>query len=709
MQFYPNNALEQLEFHKVKEWLLGYAKTFLAKKKIENLLPDIEYDAIEKNLFQTQEYTNLLRAGLYIPNQFSYNISPELKLLSAPGATLGGEQFLQIKSLALNADSIFRWFGAERRESFPYLALVLNEVYYEKEIVGTIDEVLEDNGQVKDSASEDLKKIRLSLFKRRNEQRRIFERLLSKFQKQGYVANIEESFINGRRVIAVMAEQKRTVKGIMHGESDSRKTTFIEPEETIEINNEIYELEYQEKKEVERILKLLTATLSAYYELLAQYFRINGQFDFIYAKAKIAIDYNGHMPMLEKQSVAELVEARHPLLLRYNNSQQKPTIPFTLALNQQQRILIISGPNAGGKTVTLKTLGLLQIMLQCGLLMPARPESKMGVFKKLFIHIGDTQSLEFELSTYSSHLKHMKHFLEEANGRTMFMIDELGGGSDPNLGSAFAEVILEELAHKHAIGIVTTHYLNLKLMANNNKGIINAAMGFDEKKLEPLYKLLVGKPGSSYTFAIAERIGLKTELIERAKNKVDNNHFKLDKLLNRTEQDLKFIEQKEKKLNATLSQNEQLKKQLSDKVTKEKHEQQVNLLKEQNKIKEEQLAYLKETERKLKAMAQEWKKTDDNKRPQLMKQFEAILFNKKESEKQTTVLQKKLDKKYEELKEPIAVGKKVKLIRNHQVGIVESIKGKIIVVKIGAIPMQLQAEQLVVVKEKEKEKEKNNK
>ena len=339
--------------------------------------------------------------------------------------------------------------------------------------------------------------------------------------------------MNGRRVVAVFAEQKRTVKGILHGESDSRRTSFIEPEETIDLNNQLYELENAEKKEVYRILKELTARLSVYAPLLATYHAILGEYDFIRGKALLGIDIKAEYPVVIDKAHIHLVKACHPLLYLYNYKAAKKTIPVDLTLDNNNRILVISGPNAGGKTVTLKTIGLLQMMVQSGLLVPVHPSSEFGIFKQLMIHIGDTQSIEFELSTYSSHLLSMKHFMETANGKTLFFIDELGSGSDPNLGGAFAEVILEELSRKHALGVITTHYLNLKVMANKTPGIINGAMAFDENNLMPLYKLIVGKPGSSYTFAIAQRIGLDRKLIDRARQLVDEGHFELDKLLNR--------------------------------------------------------------------------------------------------------------------------------------------------------------------------------
>jgi DNA mismatch repair protein MutS2 len=280
-------------------------------------------------------------------------------------------------------------------------------------------------------------------------------------------------------------------------------------------------------------------------------------------------------------------------LLLYHRKSGKPTIPLNIKLDDKNRILVISGPNAGGKTVTMKTAGLLQLMVQAGLLIPVHPHSTLGIFKQIMIHIGDTQSLEFELSTYSSHLINMKYFMENSGGRTLFFIDELGSGSDPNLGGAFAEVILLELLKKHAFGIVTTHYLNLKIMANKTPGIVNGAMAFDEKSLQPLYQLYIGKPGSSYTFSIAERIGLSPDLIANARKLVDEEHFKLDKLLNRTEQDLRNLEQKEKELQDMLKENARLKTELEKTLHKEKHQQQLQILREQNRVSEERYIYLK--------------------------------------------------------------------------------------------------------------------
>ncbi|HEY0298751.1 MAG TPA: MutS2/Smr-associated SH3 domain-containing protein, partial [Arachidicoccus sp.] len=461
----------------------------------------------------------------------------------------------------------------------------------------------------------------------------------------------------------------------------------------------VYSLENDERKEVLRILRELTAKLSVYAPLLKTYHDVLGLFDYIRAKAKLAFDMNAHHPNIVDKAVLDLKDAYHPLLFLYNKNNNKHTIAISIKFDEDNRILIISGPNAGGKTVTMKTAGLIQMMMQSGLLVPVHPDSTMGIFKQLFIHIGDTQSIEFELSTYSSHLLHMKYFIENANGKTLFFIDELGGGSDPNLGGAFAEVILEELARRHSVGIVTTHYLNLKVMANKTKGIFNGAMAFDEKRLQPLYQLQVGKPGSSYTFAIAERIGLPKNLINRARNLVDDDQFRLDKLLNNTEQGLQKIDKEKRELQTLLRENERLKKEMETVMNKEKHHQQVELLKYQNKISEERIAYLKDMERKLRQMILEWRKSD--KKEEVIKQINAILFPKNEKIVAGKMV-KKIQSKYEELNEDIAVGVKVMLKKNHQIGEVKEIRGKRAIVQIGALPMNVDLNDLVVVKEKEK-------
>lgn len=697
IKFFPESALVQLEFDKVKALLHEHCKTEYAKEKAKELRIHTKKEYIQLELQQSYEFKLLLEQAQYFPNDYILNLSRELKLVGIPGAVLAEEQLVQIRKLVVNTQNIFRWFDADRRSAYPALTNVIEGTYYEKVILELINDVLDESGVVKDDASEELRRIRMDLYRKRNELRREFEKVLKKLQKQGYVADIEESFLSGRRVVALFAEQKRQVKGILHGESETRRTVFVEPEETIELNNDIFSLESEEKREVYRILRELTSQLSVYASLLTTYHTILGEYDFIQAKAKLGVAMQANYPMLSDKAVIYLRDAYHPLLLLYNKKNGKPTIPTQIKLDDKNRILVISGPNAGGKTVTMKTVGLMQLMVQSGLLVPVHPDSEFGLFKQVMIHIGDTQSIEYDLSTYSSHLLHMKHFMETANGRTLFFIDELGSGSDPNLGGAFAEVILQELVKKHSLGIVTTHYLNLKVMANHTPGIINGAMSFDERSLQPLYRLIIGKPGSSYTFAIAERIGLDKKLIDRARQLVDEDHFRLDKLLNTAENDLRHIEKKEKELNQLLRENDRLKKEMQQVLNKEKHEQQVELLKQQNKITEDRLAYLKDMDRKLKAIVQEWKRSDN--KQEVMKQINALLFNQKQKQV-AEKKDKKLDAKFKEVGGEIRPGAKVKMMKNRQVGIVKELRGKNAIVQLGAIPITVSLSDLVVVIDK---------
>jgi len=653
---------------------------------------------IRIELQRTHEFKTLLELGQYFPVDDQLNLAREIKLLSLPGGQLNGEQFLQIRRLAASVGQVFHWFDRDRRMAYAGLAGVIQETYYEKRIIELIDEILDENGQVRDHASPELSQIRTSLYRKRTELRRLFERILSRLGKSGYVAETEEAFLNGRRVVAVFAEFKRQVRGILHGESDTRKTVFIEPEETTGLNNEIFSLEHAEAREVSRILRALTTRLSEFAPLLGRYYEIMGEYDFIQGKARLALEIHGVYPNLQEGSGINLIQAFHPLLYLYHRKSGKATIPLNLTLDDRNRILVISGPNAGGKTVSMKTVGLLQLMVQAGLLIPVHPHSTLGIFKQIMIHIGDTQSLEFELSTYSAHLIHMKYFMEHAGGRTLFFIDELGSGSDPSLGGAFAEVILLELVKKHAVGIVTTHYLNLKVMANKTPGVLNGAMAFDEKTLHPLYQLNTGKPGSSYTFSIAERIGLDPRLIEQARNLVDEDHFRLDKLLNRTEQDLRRLEEKDRELQQMLKENARLKTELEKTLDREQHQQRLQLLREQNKNTSERLAYLKEMERKLKQIIFDWRKNEN--KQEVIRQMQALLFKQKDKPAGAKTA-KKTDSPFVDVQGEIKAGDQVRMKKNRQTGIVREMRGKKAVVQIGTVPMTLLVEDLVKIREKE--------
>lgn len=696
IQLYPERAAEALEFDKIRALLHKKCRTDAAHERVDNLRFHTRLEYVEKELQQTHEYKMLLSGGDYFPNDFTTNLQKELKLLAIPRSVLGGDQLLAFMKLALNMRDILVWFS-KHDGLYKSLRAICENISYDKRIAETVSTVIDDTGQVRDNASRELMGIRSDLAAKRQQLRKVFEGILRKLNKEGYLADISESFLNGRRTVAVFAEHKRIVKGILHGESDSQRTVFIEPEATIELNNEVFSLERAEAKEIQRILAETTAALSVFHPQLETYYHISGLYDFIRAKALFAQDINGNIPRLSPHPGLELVKAYHPLLLLYNKQHGKATMPLDIKLDRNQRILIISGPNAGGKTVTMKTAGLIQLMAQSGLLVPVDSTSEIGIFKQLMIHIGDTQSIEHELSTYSAHLRDMKYFMDFANGKTLFFIDELGSGSDPNLGGCFAESIVEELAAKHALGIITTHYLNLKVMAGKVQGIVNGAMAFDENILEPLYQLTIGKPGSSYTFAIAQRSGLPPKIINRARELTERGHFKLDKMLLQTEQQAVRLGQKEKELDKLIKESEQSKKKYEELTDKEKLKQHYNTLKLQNQVKKEELDYLRDMERKFKQIIQDWKKAEN--KQDVIEAAEKVLFKKKQVQANASMA-KKADKNYKTVGGKPEIGNYVRHKTNHQVGVLTEIRDKKAVVTIGKMPFTVKLDEWVVVSKK---------
>lgn len=698
VQLYPAHATQSLEFDQINNLLLSYCRSDEAKHRVTHIRFHTKKDIIYQALTQTEEYKQILLSKGHFPNDFTDNLQKELKLLSIAGAALQGTQLLMIRKLALTIRDILHWFSIHPN-LYPSLRVIIEKITYEAQIDQYIAQVIDDNGNVKDNASKALETIRSEIETVRQETRRAFESVLRKLQKQGYLAEISEGFLNGRRTVAVWAEHKRIVRGIFHGESDSRRIVFIEPEETIAYNNELVSLEREEAREVQRILAETTALIAPYHSLLVQYYRICGIFDFIRAKAMLAVSMNANLPRFSHHPITHLIQAYHPLLWLQHTSSQKEVIPMDISLDTKNRILVISGPNAGGKTVSMKTVGLLQLMFQAGLLIPADPRSEMGIYRQLMIQIGDTQSIAQELSTYSAHLKDMKHFMDFADAKTLFFIDELGSGSDPGLGGAFAEAILEELARKQAKGIVTTHYMNLKTMAGKVPGIINGAMSFDEAGLVPLYKLQIGKPGSSYTFAVARRSGLPEKIINRAQQLADKRHFELDRMLHNVEHRMQELQKMERKAAKLIQENERLKKQYEELSDKERIKQQHALLKLQNQIKKEELTYLRDMERKFRQIIRDWK-TAENK-AEVIDAAEKILFRKKEIKLKQAAAHK-ADKSYTPTGSEIVVGGLVRNIHTHQIGQVQEVREKNLIVRMGKLPFTVKKDEWIAVAKKEK-------
>ena len=519
---------------------------------------------------------------------------------------------------------------------------------------------------MKNSASELLGNIRSELISKRREADRRFRSYIADLKKKGWLRENEENFYNNRRVLAVPSEFKRDIRGLIHGKSESGKTTFIEPEILVGLNNEIAELTQDEKNEVHRLLRELTNQLRMHSTLINAYHNLLSNLDFIRAKAMFAMDINGVLPQINKQSIVKLFDAEHPLLHLHNKALQKKVVPLNILLDQEKRILIISGPNAGGKSITLKTVGLLQLMLQSGLMVSANEKSQMCFFNHFLADIGDSQSIEYALSTYSSRLLSMKMFLETANNRSLILIDEFGTGTDPELGGAIAEVVLEELNKRKAFGIFTTHYTNIKLLADQLNGVINGSMLFDPVSLQPKYQLLAGQPGSSYTFEVAEKIGLPANVIERAKKKVQKEKLNLNNMLaslhqqkNKIEEELTELKAKQVKTDEAGGRFSQLSEKLAEKM-------------ERDKEKRDELIKLAELGRKFNSLSREWEKTKDRK--EIIKKFIGAMTAEKKKKAAENTPQKLATRKQaliEKLRKEIDVGSRVRMLKGKQIGVVE--------------------------------------
>lgn len=529
---YPDDIYEKLEFDKVLSKIAVYCYGAPAKSLILGMRPFDNRRKIERMLDEIQEFQKSMDLGYEFPLSFYESIDEELKLLAKIDYVLDVEQYISIYVHMRMIREIELFFEpAERKAELPLLYLISNQITIDPQILDSFQAVFSDDGKIRMDASPDLERIFKLIISKERELNKAFARSIEKYRKLGYLTDNLESVKNSRRVLSVNAENKRKIKGVIHDESSTGKTVFIEPEEILEINNELFELEADKRQEIYRILKALSAQLRPYIDDFALWQKILVRYDVIRAKALFAISYEGRRPKISDKSELHYKSAYHPLLYLMNKEQEKATVPFDLELDSRKRMLVISGPNAGGKSVTLKTVGLMQLMLQAGLFIPVEEDSSFMIFQNLMIDIGDQQSLEGDLSTYSSRLIHMKKFVESANRRSMILIDEFGSGSDPKMGGAIAEAVLHALVGKKCFSVITTHYSNIKNYAYKSANILNGAMLFDKKALKPTYKLKLGQPGSSFAFELARQIGLQEEILNYARKKTGKASETIDKLL----------------------------------------------------------------------------------------------------------------------------------------------------------------------------------
>ncbi|MCK5856021.1 MAG: Smr/MutS family protein [Bacteroidales bacterium] len=680
---YPNNFEIKIGFDKIREMLKERCLSARGEYYASAMRFTYKHDLVLRMLTQTNEFRQILLMESTFPARNFFDLTEVIKHLQLEGTTINEEELFDMSS---SLQSIFqiRKFIHQRADKYQELKNLDAMVYLEESILQEFTAIIDDKGRIKDDASEKLYTIRKSLLKLGASIRNKIQRTLREAKKMGWAnEDAEVTIRNGRAVIPLHAANKRSVKGFVHDESRTGQYVYLEPMELFETNNEIRELELAERQEIARILLDFSKMLREHSEELLDAYKYMGIIDFIRAKAKLALEMEAVKPVLNQSQSFVWREARHPLLYFAHKEKQKEVVPLDVALNAEQRILVISGPNAGGKSVCLKTVGILQYMLQCGLLIPLRENSEVGLFQNLFIDIGDEQSIENDLSTYSSHLLNIRNFVKYANAKSLFLIDEFGTGTEPAIGGAIAEAALEELNRKKAYGVITTHYSNLKAMATPDNGMVNAAMMFDTKELKPLYRLKIGRPGSSFAFEIARKIGLDEKLLNRARKKSGRKEIDFDQRLQELELEKEAVTKKTRELRATdealsslVSKYETLKYQLDTEkraIINQAKKEAKEILKGANRSIEHAVKEIRESgadKVKLKEVRQE------------IEQKKSSLQIKKQKEERPTklVTSTKEDKKREDdvdvLTDAPNVGDSVRVIGQTTVGKLEQVKGK---------------------------------
>lgn len=695
-------TLKDLEFPKVLHLVSEFAFNERTAQMLLDLKPYSDNEELLKDLNSTNEYVSSFESDNRIPFSEFYYMSNYLPHLEIENFYLKVENFFEIKSNAIQIKEITK-FISKFEEYFPVLNQIVSQVSFEREIVKEIDAVFNKHGEMKDDASPELLVIRRQMKEVSARISELFKKSMS--YNQSYLDDIRESVVDDKRVLAVISGFRKRVKGRFLGTSKTGSISYIEPESVQKPNREFDELKEEESKEIIKILKKLTSLIAVHKELLESYEVLLEYMDFTQAKAQFALKTKGVLPIIKDEKALILKNAYHPLLYLSNSERKLDTIPQTLRMDKDQRIIIISGPNAGGKSITLKTVGLNQLMIQSGLLISVHPQSEVGFFDKIFTDIGDNQSIENQLSTYSYRLKQMSYFIRNVDENSLLLIDEFGTGSDPELGGALAEVFFEEFYERKAFGVFTTHYTNIKIAAENLPEAINASMLFDEKSLNPLYKLEVGQAGSSFTFEVAEKNRIPYRIINRAKKKVEQDKVRLDKTILKLQQE-KFEIQKTKNEVVELkqtSQDQSKELETTQEKVREKlvdfqqlYDQEMKILQSGKKMNEWAQEYSKsKNKKKLINNFLKWVEIENSKKTEVpkverirekivQKEIQKELKKNKES---IQIEQKKIEKKKEdEIQKSIdnlKVGDRVKIKDSNSIGTVEKIQNKTVVINYG--------------------------
>lgn len=545
------NIEHKLGFDRIKEMVAAECANGLAERMAREMVFESRHDRIVRDLAQVAEFRQILLLDNGFPTQDFTDMTAVLNSLRVGNTFMELKELFDLKcSLHTIGDCVKFFVREEAKEKYPQLAELSTHIAFDPQLLRTLDKTLDEKGEIYDNASETLLDIRRQISRKRGEVDAQLGRSLSRAKREGWAPeNAEITIRNGRMVIPMLDTHRRKIRGLIHDESATRQTAYLEPSEVVELNNDLRELEFAERHEIQKIILRICDQIRPRIDSMVNDYWVLARFDFIRAKAQFALRINAAVPRVVDRTTADWLDARHPLLyLQRAELGGGDVVPFNLKLDDTHRILIISGPNAGGKSVCLKAVGLIQYMLQCGLPVPCKDTSEFGLFDCLFIDIGDEQSIESDLSTYTSHLQNLKSLLDVADSRTLFLLDELGGGTEPRSGCAIAEALLEELYSRGSFGVVTTHFADLKFLADRHDAIVNGAMLFDTDNMRPLYRLAVGHPGSSFAFEIASNIGFPKQILDAAGEKVGYEMLNFEHQLQQIELDKQEIARKQAEL-----------------------------------------------------------------------------------------------------------------------------------------------------------------
>ncbi len=688
----PSDIEIKLGFDRIREILRSGCQSIQGSEKVDLMSFQDDYHSLEELLGQTVEFVRILESGESFPLRNIHDLRDALKRAKTPGAFLEPDEFLEIVQSMDSVSGVLRFLRG-KKDHYPFLFSLVKDLQEQVTLQKTINQVISEDGQVKSNASPELQRIRRALDQERIHLRKNLDKIFREAVRNGMVPEKASVTVrDGRMVIPVLAEYKRRIKGFIHDESATGQTVYLEPAAVLDNNNELRELEYAEKREVVKILTRLTDQVRDHLQDLLSISELLGDFDFIRSKARLSRELECTFPKFNNKPEIELVKARHPLLYLNFKKSDRDVIPVSLGLDDTTRLIIISGPNAGGKSVSLKTVGLIQYMWQSGLLVPVDESSEMGIFSDIFLDIGDEQSIENDLSTYSSHLTLMKKFMENAQRSSLVLIDEFGTGTDPQFGGAIAEGILDKLVDLDCRGIITTHYSNIKRYAEEHSSVVNGAMKYDVNELEPLYVLQVGIPGSSFSFEVARKIGLPDAIIAYARDLIGQKQVDVDDLILKLEKQEQQIRSRDAALASREKEVEELQrkyKSLSSELEKNKKE----II---TKAKEEASSILRETNREIEKTIRHIRENRAEKK------------ETKRMRERLESLKKKVDVPGEVQKTGSVIsvepGDMVRLMGKDVVGEVLSIRGNNIEVQVGALKTLVKKNQLEKISRTEAKK-----